>query len=364
MTTALDKIREAAAQEACSTRRSTTRALVAKGVSFGSITAVPRSGTPCASFDTSRVAGVDADLVVRPFQWKGSVASLRDFNRGASNNELGMQSVEIVGEGLDGDGDQATDELGVGDQTALSIYLAAQPRPTSRLELAKLGLVPALTSAERTAIGNGSRSFAEVGCADCHTPKLRLDDPIFREPSAHPAYRDAIFPSGDDPLDFGLAQATAVRFDLTRDQPDNQILDSRGRLVYHLGALAKDSQGKAQVELYGDLKRHDVGPGLAESIDEKGTGASVFLTENLWGVGSTAPYLHDGRATTLAEAIAAHGGEAASSRARFEGLTATRQAEVIAFLENLVLFKIEVPEEEAAAPEPAPQESSRKKRRR
>ncbi|MGH7151634.1 MAG: hypothetical protein ACREIU_13090 [Planctomycetota bacterium] len=51
------------------------------------------------------------------------------------------------------------------------------------------------------------------------------------------------------------------------------------------------------IQRLGDLKRHDMGPGLAEPIDEVGTGSSAFLTENLWGVGSTAPYLHDGRAT-------------------------------------------------------------------
>jgi CxxC motif-containing protein (DUF1111 family) len=70
-----------------------------------------------------------------------------------------------------------------------------------------------------------------------------------------------------------------------------------------------------------------------------GTGASVFLTENLWGVGSTAPYLHDGRATTLAEAIEAHGGEAASSKAAFLDLSTDAQMDLITFLNNLVLFK-------------------------
>jgi CxxC motif-containing protein (DUF1111 family) len=78
-------------------------------------------------------------------------------------------------------------------------------------------------------------------------------------------------------------------------------------------------------------------------IDETGTGASVFLTENLWSVGSTAPYLHDGRATTLTEAILEHGGEAAASREAFARLAPQQKASVIAYLENLVLFKL--PEE-------------------
>ena len=87
-----------------------------------------------------------------------------------------------------------------------------------------------------------------------------------------------------------------------------------------------------------------MGRGLAEPVDEVGTGASVFLTENLWGVGSTAPYLHDGRATTLTEAILEHGGEAFDSKTAFTRLSSQSQADVIAYLENLVLFKL--PEEE------------------
>jgi cytochrome c peroxidase len=344
MTVTLEAIRTAAGASACATGRSSTRPLTAKGVSFGSITANPRRGTPCATFDTTRVAGVDRDLVVRPFQWKGSVASLRNFNRDASHNEIGMQAVELVGAGLDGDGDQVVDEMTIGDQTALAVYLAAQPRPTTQLELARLGLVPALPAAQTTAIRNGAATFANVGCADCHTPRMRLEDPIFREPSRHPAYRDARFPSGADPVSLEVDPRLSVRFDLTHDQPDNQIVDGSGRVVYRLGSIARDSRGVPQVELYGDLKRHDMGAELAEQIDEKGTGASVFLTENLWGVGSTAPYLHDGRATTLAGAIALHGGEAAGSRGRFQALSNAQQQEVIAFLDNLVLFKLPEPE--------------------
>jgi CxxC motif-containing protein (DUF1111 family) len=94
------------------------------------------------------------------------------------------------------------------------------------------------------------------------------------------------------------------------------------------------------VRLFGDLKRHDMGPGLAESIDEAGTGASTFKTANLWGVGSTAPYLHDGRATTLTEAILAHGGEGKPSKAAFLALPAREQRNLVAFLNNLVLYKL------------------------
>ena len=199
MTTALQGIaRRRDSDRVPATAGASARALSAKGVSFGSITANPRTGTaPCTWRSTRRASSAcRRDLVVRPFQWKGAVASLRDFNRDASHNELGMQPVELVGDGVDGDGDDVADELSIGDETALAVYLASQPRPTTRVELARLGLIPALTPEESAAIRNGASTFAAVGCADCHTPRMRLEDPIFREPSRHPAYRDARFPSG------------------------------------------------------------------------------------------------------------------------------------------------------------------------
>jgi CxxC motif-containing protein (DUF1111 family) len=82
---------------------------------------------------------------------------------------------------------------------------------------------------------------------------------------------------------------------------------------------------------------------LADPIDEIGTGASVWLTQELWRVGSTAPYLHDGRAPTLDEAIRAHGGEAAASANAYADLSEAAHAQLVTFLKNLVLFRL--PEE-------------------
>lgn len=341
MTEALQDSRDTAQTLACTTGQPVTQALSTKGVSFGHITVNPTASKPCTvAIDTSQVQGVAADLVIRPFQWKGNVAFIRALDREASHNDLGMQAVELVGDGVDGDHDGVVDELSVGDVTALTIYNAAQPRPATRVELAHRGLIPPLAAAEVSAIQTGAHVFRQVGCATCHSPRLTLDLPLFSEPSQHQHFRDAVFPAGQDPVARGVDPAFPIVFDLTHDQLDNQIKDANGRVVYRLGALQRDRDGRAMVELFGDLKRHDMGPELAESIDEVGTGAAVFLTQNLWGVGSTAPYLHDGRATTLTEAILAHGGEAAGSRAAFETLTPREQAQLLAFLNNLVLFKM------------------------
>jgi mono/diheme cytochrome c family protein len=347
--------RERAIASACS-QGVGKRALDSKGVSFGRIRATRSRLAPCeVELDTSEVAGVDSDLVIRPFQWKGVEVSIRSFSRGAFHNELGMSPVEIAGDGVDGDHDGVADEVSIADVTAMAVYLGAQPRPSSLLELdalrsfleARFGPagretadeleLPDLTRAERRGIRSGARRFAEIGCAECHVPSLRVDDPVFSEPSLNPSYREERFPAGQQAASRGVDPAHPISFDLTRDIPDNVIFVGN-RAVAHLGVFERDARGRAVVRLYGDLRRHEMGPGLRENIDETGHGASVWMTKELWGLSHTGPWLHDGRATTISEAVAFHGGEAESSRVRFEELDSGARGDLLAFLENLVLF--------------------------
>ena len=79
----------------------------------------------------------------------------------------------------------------------------------------------------------------------------------------------------------------------------------------------------AVVEPDGSITRHDIidgdDPAAKEPLDgaqRPGTvafaaGNRMFLTRRLWGAGNAPPYFHDGRFTTLREAILAHAGEAA-----------------------------------------------------
>ena len=90
-------------------------------------------------------------------------------------------------------------------------------------------------------------------------------------------------------------------------------------------------------DIYTDFKRHDLGPNFSEREYDTSI-RREFLTAPLWGIGSTAPYGHDGRSISLAEVILRHGGEAQGARDAFATLTATKQQEIIAFLNSLVLF--------------------------
>jgi hypothetical protein len=384
MTDALAADQQRLVNEVCSFGGTRAVTLDAKGVNFGTLVATRQNRTPCqVTYNTDGVRGVDflpsvdnpaapVSIVIRPFQWKGSVAFLRDFNRGAAHNELGMQAVEVVGDNVDGDFDGVRNELTIGDMTALTIYMAGQPRPTSLLELNALNLLsPRLTSTQIAQINRGRQVFAEVQCSSCHIPQLTLDSPIFSEPSQNAAFRDGTNLPAGQPTANVLDPRNPIRFNLAADQPDNIIRRSDGSIRARLGSFTnRDSAGRTIVELYGDLKRHAMGSRLAEPVNEI-AGDDVtpipvdprnrhtpdtFLTENLWGVGSTAPYMHDGRATTLAEAILEHAAsnndtasEARASRALYLSRSLSDRQALIAFLNNLVLFKLEEEEEAAAA---------------
>jgi hypothetical protein len=89
--------------------------------------------------------------------------------------------------------------------------------------------------------------------------------------------------------------------------------------------------------VFTDLKRHDLGPAFHER-DFDGTRITKHVTEPLWGVGTTAPYGHDGRSVTLDAVIRRHGGEAAAVTSRYVALGADEQEKIIDFLQTLVLF--------------------------
>ncbi|MCA9547526.1 MAG: hypothetical protein KC613_24145, partial [Myxococcales bacterium] len=89
------------------------------------------------------------------------------------------------------------------------------------------------------------------------------------------------------------------------------------------------------IPLYSDLLLHDMGPAHADGVAMGLATGSEFRTPPLWGVAVTGPFLHDGSAMTLRDAIEAHGGEGERSRDAWLALAAAEQAEVIAFLESL-----------------------------
>jgi CxxC motif-containing protein (DUF1111 family) len=89
------------------------------------------------------------------------------------------------------------------------------------------------------------------------------------------------------------------------------------------------------VPLFSDLLLHDMGPALGDGIEQGAAGPNEFRTAPLWGLRARAPYLSDGRAPTVMDAILAHGGEAQKIRDRFAHLPAADQQDILNFLDSI-----------------------------
>jgi len=184
-------------------------------------------------------------------------------------------------------------ELGLGNPGK------AQPRPLSRPEYQAPG--PDLTAAQCAQLTAfvaslsrpverlpqtlaaadearaGKMVFQAVGCADCHTPNL--------------------------------GPVEAIYSDL---------------LLHRMGAT-----------LVGGGSYNDPPPETPEFKPGEGPQPDEWRTPPLWGVADSAPYLHDGRASTLEEAIQLHGGQGAGAAQRYAKLSAAERTQLIAFLKTL-----------------------------
>jgi CxxC motif-containing protein (DUF1111 family) len=92
------------------------------------------------------------------------------------------------------------------------------------------------------------------------------------------------------------------------------------------------------VNLFSDLLVHHMGRGLEDGITQGGAGPDEFRTAPLWGVGQRVFFLHDGRTSSLFEAIRAHkspGSEANKVIEQFDKLNPQEQQELIDFLRTL-----------------------------
>ena len=82
---------------------------------------------------------------------------------------------------------------------------------------------------------------------------------------------------------------------------------------------------------FSDFLVHDMGS-LGDGIVQEQAGPTEMRTAPLWGISGRTRYLHDGRATTILDAIAAHDGEAAGSRDRFLAFSPKLQAALVSFV--------------------------------
>ena len=123
-------------------------------------------------------------------------------------------------------------------------------------------------------------------------------------------------------------------------------MESGRKLFATLGCAICHRPKLGDVEgIYSDLLLHDMGIYLGNfwkhRFNELGTGKfgagiNEWRTPPLWGLRNSAPYLHDGRAETIEDAILMHGGEGVTAVIAFEKLTLRERLQLDFFLQSLV----------------------------
>ncbi len=208
------------------------------------------------------------------FGWKAQQATLLAFSADAYVNEMGITNRFFPKENAPN-----------GNETLLAQFKrTTDPEDEIDLETGKgdidvvadfmrfLAAPPRAAVSPQAAVGEGL--FAQAGCAVCHTP---------------------IFRTGPNPI---------------------AALDRKA------------------VNLYSDLLLHDMGT-LNDGIAQAGATAYEMKTPPLWGLRASAPYLHDGRATSIDAAIRAHDGEAATARERYVRMIPQLRQSLLDFLGTL-----------------------------
>lgn len=143
------------------------------------------------------------------------------------------------------------------------------------------------------------------------------------------------------------------------EQSDSQAVAAGKELFNHIGCSVCHVADIGSVKgIYSDLLLHDMGKGCFDPIQaphgplrpsnrpsmylsrrrevkELVTGTireQEYRTPALWGCRDSAPYMHDGRAQTIEEAIRSHGGQAEQVVRNFDALSDARRDELVQFV--------------------------------
>lgn len=187
-------------------------------------------------------------------------------------------------------------------------------------------LLPVDSSSRETS-ANASLTRSGLGPAQAAVlDEVLTDDDAAPDPEMS---REELF----DLVSFAMLLAIAEPEPTTAEaERGAERFDDAGCGACHVPRL---ESGDGPLPIYSDLLLHDMGPGLADGIVQGLATASEFRTQPLWNLPAVGPYLHDGRAATIEEAIRWHGGEAGASRDRLLAEGTGAMEEVLVFLETL-----------------------------
>src|SRR5207249_3489699 len=140
-------------------------------------------------------------------------------------------------------------------------------------------------------VTRGQQVFEKLQCAVCHMPEMHTMPQVFVVDPDSPA-------------------------------PKAQFIEVKGL----------ENQ---PVRLYSDLLLHFMGPELADGIPPDGAGGGEWRTTPLWGLHLKKFFLHDGRTSSLQEAVLAHGGQGSEARDTYKKLPESEQQDLLSFLKSL-----------------------------
>ncbi|MFM8252255.1 MAG: di-heme oxidoredictase family protein, partial [Planctomycetota bacterium] len=230
--------------------------------------------------------------VVGKFGWRGQTGSLRQFVLNACANELGLE----IPNHAQPTHPQRTDysppgfDLSRQQCEELIEFVAQLPRPQQELPT---------DPSERQLVERGEALFARIGCAACHVPKLGNVDGLYTDLLLHDLGKDLSDFAGANPSrPFTGGGIPGFNF---------SPLNFEQLVQFYTGGVFTES------------------PELRQK----------WKTPPLWGVRDSAPYMHDGRAATLDEAIRLHAGEAKQVTQAYKALSGLEREQLLAFLNTL-----------------------------
>ncbi|HUA63898.1 MAG TPA: di-heme oxidoredictase family protein [Verrucomicrobiae bacterium] len=186
------------------------------------------------------------DGTITRFGWKAQNKSVAIFAGEAYNVEMGITNMVFPNERDDTPNCSSLpspqDTFNLGSPTP-----AVFDDVTGFATFMRFLAPPAPAATADPSVPRGATVFNNIGCALCHTPTLQTGPNTFGAPLS------------------------------------NQTIHP-----------------------YSDFALHNMGPGLADQVSQGQAAGDQFRTAPLWGVGQRLFFLHDGRASDLLQAIAAH----------------------------------------------------------
>lgn len=223
----------------------------------------------------------------------------------------------------DPDRDGVPEELTEGDMDLIEFYQLNHPSPAE--------------TARTPVRARGRELLSTIGCTSCHVPDWKIEADNRRDADYTHRY------SGDRRF-FNLAVSPSERTGRLEGKL-SLLCDASKDPALHPGtsqkSVAEPSRGAFTIiGVYSDFLHHDLGPAFHQ-MQFDGSLIKAFRTAPLWGVGSTAPYGHDGASLDLDDAIRRHGGEAAQQSRSYAQLPEADRLALLEFLQSLVLYSVD-----------------------